>query len=74
MQTLLPGVSMLIHIAAAWALGWVVGYERYFHGRASGTQVYCLVCMASCVMPLFVDFWRAMHSFIVSGLLLPELL
>ena len=33
---------MVAHMAGALALGWLVGYERYFNGRASGTQVYCL--------------------------------
>jgi len=47
---LFPVTSMLLHVAAAGGLGWVVGYERYFNGRASGTQVYCLVCMASCAL------------------------
>jgi len=47
---LFPALSMLLHVAAACGLGWIVGYERYFHGRASGTQVYCLVCMASCAL------------------------
>jgi putative Mg2+ transporter-C (MgtC) family protein len=47
---LFPALYMLLHVAAACGLGWVVGYERYFHGRASGTQIYCLVCMASCAL------------------------
>jgi putative Mg2+ transporter-C (MgtC) family protein len=47
---LFPALSMLLHVAAAGGLGWVVGYERYFNGPASGTQVYCLVCMAFCAL------------------------
>jgi putative Mg2+ transporter-C (MgtC) family protein len=38
------------YTAIAFLLGWVVGYERVFRGRASGTQVYCLVGMACCAL------------------------
>lgn len=31
-------------------LGWAIGYERYFNGRVTGAQVYCLVCMTSCAV------------------------
>ncbi|MCK9689471.1 MgtC/SapB family protein [Scleromatobacter humisilvae] len=38
---------MLFDIAVAMLLGWVVGYERYFAGRVTGAQVYCIVCATS---------------------------
>ena len=47
---------MLAHMAGALALGWLVGYERYFNGRASGTQVYCLVCATSCAVTLLAGY------------------
>jgi putative Mg2+ transporter-C (MgtC) family protein len=34
----------------ALALGWTVGYERHYSGRAAGSQVYCLVCVTSCAI------------------------
>lgn len=37
-------------LAGALLLGWLVGYERYFRGRSSGSQVYCLVCTTSCAI------------------------
>lgn len=43
-------VQIMLNVSMALVLGWLVGYERYFHGRASGSQVYCLVCMASCAL------------------------
>ncbi|WP_325378074.1 MgtC/SapB family protein [Dokdonella sp.] len=43
-------VSLLLHVLLALALGWLLGYERYSHGRAAGTQVYCLVCIAACAL------------------------
>ena len=52
----LAGLSMVAHMAGALALGWLVGYERYFNGRASGTQVYCLVCATSCAVTLLAGY------------------
>ncbi len=52
----LAGLSMLAHMAGALALGWLVGYERYFNGRASGTQVYCVVCATSCAVTLLAGY------------------
>jgi len=47
---------MLANLAIALLLGWAVGYERYFKGRAAGSQVYCLVCVTSCAMTLVVGY------------------
>jgi putative Mg2+ transporter-C (MgtC) family protein len=43
---------MIANMAIALVLGWSVGYERYFSGRAAGSQVYCLVCATSCAVTL----------------------
>ncbi|UZW62181.1 MgtC/SapB family protein [Lysobacter enzymogenes] len=43
-------IQIVLNTLLALALGWLVGYERYFQGRASGSQVYCLVCVASCAL------------------------
>ena len=47
-----PGADLAIvaTTALAFVLGWALGYERYYHGRAAGTQVYCIVAMASCAL------------------------
>ena len=63
----LVGLWMAAHMAAAVVLGWVVGYERYFSGRASGSQVYCLVCATSCAVTLLAGYpslwyWRTSHE------------
>jgi putative Mg2+ transporter-C (MgtC) family protein len=50
------GVSMVLHMGAALLLGWTIGYERYFSGRAAGSQVYCLVCATSCAITLLAGF------------------
>jgi putative Mg2+ transporter-C (MgtC) family protein len=53
---LTPTFSILLHIAIALALGWAIGYERYFHGRSAGTQIYCLVCMAACALTCVMGY------------------
>jgi putative Mg2+ transporter-C (MgtC) family protein len=47
---------MVAHMAIALLLGWTVGYERYFSGRAAGSQVYCLVCTTSCAVTLLAGY------------------
>jgi len=59
---LLTELSVVGHIVVALLLGWVVGYERYYHGRASGTQVYCLVCMASCAVTVLAGYPGAWYG------------
>ena len=63
----LVGLSMAAHMSGALVLGWVVGYERYFSGRASGSQVYCLVCATSCAVTLLAGYpgqwyWGTSHD------------
>jgi putative Mg2+ transporter-C (MgtC) family protein len=63
----LVGLSMVAHMAAALLLGWLVGYERYFSGRASGSQVYCLVSATSCAVTLLAGYpplwyWGTSHE------------
>jgi len=45
-----PDIVVIKHTVIALLLGWALGYERFFRGRASGTQVYCLVSTASCAL------------------------
>lgn len=47
---------MIVNMALALLLGWVVGYERYSSGRAAGSQVYCLVCATSCAVTLMAGY------------------
>jgi putative Mg2+ transporter-C (MgtC) family protein len=63
-------IVMLSQILFSLVLGWVIGYERYFRGRASGTQVYCLVSMASCAVTVFAGYptlWYAGTSQVTSA-------
>jgi putative Mg2+ transporter-C (MgtC) family protein len=39
-------VLVLLHLIGALLLGFLVGYERTYHGRAAGMRTYGLVCMA----------------------------
>jgi len=58
---------ILMNLTGALLLGFVVGYERSYHGRAAGMRTYGLVCMASAALIVvggYPDFWyggRAAH-------------
>lgn len=58
---------IFINLTGALLLGFVVGYERSYHGRAAGMRTYGLVCMASAALIVvggYPDFWyggRAVH-------------
>ena len=47
---------MIAHMAFALLLGWAVGYERYFSGRAAGSQVYCLVSTTACAVTMLAGY------------------
>src|SRR5580658_4947749 len=48
-------LTVVTHAAFACVLAWGTGYERFYSGRAAGTQVYCLVCTASCALTSAAD-------------------
>jgi putative Mg2+ transporter-C (MgtC) family protein len=60
-------IWMIAHMAFALLLGWVVGYERYFSGRAAGSQVYCLVSATACAVTMLAGYptlwyWGTVHD------------
>jgi len=56
MPSLMPGLDILAQMGLAMLLGWVVGYERFFSGRAAGSQVYCLVSATSAAVTLLAGY------------------
>ena len=53
-------VIIFLNLAGAMMLGFVVGYERAYQGRAAGMRTYGLVCMASAALVViagYPDFW-----------------
>lgn len=51
---------IFMNLTGAMLLGFVVGYERSYHGRAAGMRTYGLVCMASAALVViagYPDFW-----------------
>jgi putative Mg2+ transporter-C (MgtC) family protein len=61
------GLWMVLNMCGALLLGWTIGYERYFSGRAAGSQVYCLVCVTSCAIALLAGYpalwyWGSIHQ------------
>ncbi|MFZ6676026.1 MgtC/SapB family protein [Undibacterium sp. Xuan67W] len=56
---------IFLNLAGAMLLGFVVGYERYYHGRAAGMRTYGLVCMASAALVViagYPEFWFGARS------------
>lgn len=53
---LMPSLNMIVHMGLAMLLGWVVGYERFFSGRAAGSQVYCLVSATAAAVTLLAGY------------------
>jgi putative Mg2+ transporter-C (MgtC) family protein len=51
---------IFLNLTGAMLLGFLVGYERSYHGRAAGMRTYGLVCMASAALVVitgYPDFW-----------------
>ncbi|MBS1143631.1 MAG: MgtC/SapB family protein [Proteobacteria bacterium] len=41
-------IIVFMNLVGALLLGFILGYERSYHGRAAGMRTYGLVCVASC--------------------------
>lgn len=53
-----------MNILGALALGLLVGFERFYRGRAAGMRTYGFVCMASCALVVvcgYPEFWYGGH-------------
>ena len=53
---MMPGLLIVAHMCLAMVLGWVVGYERFFSGRAAGSQVYCIVSATAAAVTLLAGY------------------
>ncbi len=55
---------VVLNLIGALALGFALGYERTYHGRAAGMRTYGLVCMASAGIVLvsgYPELWFGGH-------------
>lgn len=53
-------LTVSLNLVGALLLGFVIGYERSYHGRAAGMRTYGLVCMASAALTMVSghpEFW-----------------
>ena len=58
-------IIVFMNLVGALLLGFLVGYERSYHGRAAGMRTYGLVCIASCALTVIVGYpayWYGGHS------------
>lgn len=53
---------VFLNLVGALLLGFVVGYERSYHGRAAGMRTYALVCVASCAVTVIVGYPGAWYG------------
>lgn len=47
---------VFLNLLGALLLGFIVGYERSYHGRAAGMRTYGLVCMASAALVVIIGY------------------
>lgn len=49
-------IEIVVHLAAAWIAGSLIGLERSFHGRPAGFRTHSLVCLASALLMLITAY------------------
>ena len=55
-QEIATNIVVFMNLVGALLLGFVLGYERSYHGRAAGMRTYGLVCVASCAVTVIAGF------------------
>lgn len=58
-------IIIFLNILGSLLLGTLLGYERYYNGRAAGMRTYGLVCMTSCALVVILGFpqdWYGGHA------------
>jgi putative Mg2+ transporter-C (MgtC) family protein len=55
-------IIVFMNLFGALLLGFVVGYERSYHGRAAGMRTYGLVCVASCAVTVIAGYPGAWYG------------
>lgn len=55
-QEVATNIVVFMNLLGALLLGFIVGYERSYHGRAAGMRTYGLVCVASCAVTVISGF------------------
>lgn len=55
-------IIVFMNLFGALLLGFIVGYERSYHGRAAGMRTYGLVCVASCAVTVIAGYPAAWYG------------
>lgn len=55
-QEIATNIVVFMNLVGALLLGFIVGYERSYHGRAAGMRTYGLVCVASCAVTVISGY------------------
>lgn len=67
-------IIVFMNLTGALLLGFLVGYERSYHGRAAGMRTYGLVCIASCALTVIIgypSYWYGGHALANSPVTVP---
>ena len=70
-------IVVFMNLLGALLLGFLVGYERSYHGRAAGMRTYGLVCMASAALTVisgYPDFWYGGHITAATAIARPSVI
>jgi putative Mg2+ transporter-C (MgtC) family protein len=55
-QEIATNLVVFANLVGALLLGFILGYERSYHGRAAGMRTYGLVCVASCAVTVIAGY------------------
>jgi putative Mg2+ transporter-C (MgtC) family protein len=55
-QEVATNLVVFMNLVGALLLGFILGYERSYHGRAAGMRTYGLVCVASCAVTVISGY------------------
>ena len=55
-QEIATNLVVFMNLVGALLLGFILGYERSYHGRAAGMRTYGLVCVASCAVTVISGY------------------
>jgi putative Mg2+ transporter-C (MgtC) family protein len=58
---------VILNLVGAFLLGLILGYERYYRGRAAGMRTYGIVCMASAALTVIVGYPSAWYGGLAVG-------
>lgn len=63
---------IILNLVGSMLLGLLIGYERFYQGRAAGMRTYSLVCMASTALTVFCGYYHLWYGGTTSYAIPPD--